>query len=423
MGIYSELADFDHDHSLLDHVVYANDFNTSTQEGLEAFNNTIYTHHQNTDVIEETASCSCGKITEADKLNVICDVCATPVTYVSSSPIVPSLWLRAPKGIKGLIIPDFWIMLSKYLTTREIDFLRYLTDTSCKIKSEQITSKETKKKFDRLNAKNPPRGLNNFIEHFDEVFQIILDCGFINVEKRELIQFVEENRNKLFPQHLPFPSKLFFVVESTTSGIYIDDPTAPAIDAALTFANIENAPIPFKPEKLQNTVALALQHLANFHEQYDKDRLEPKPGLVRRHVLGGRLNLTGRAVITSLSEPHIFDELHIPWGTACQLLKYHLANILTNRHGMTAKEALGYIYEHVLKYSPLLDQLFKELINKSKYRGLVCSLHRNPTLQRGSTQRFRITKVKTELLDNSYSMSVIVLKGPNADFDGDQLVS
>lgn len=414
MGVYSELVDFDDEHSKLEHVVYANDFNTSTEEGLEAFNNTVYTHHQNTDIIEESASCSCGKLNDAALIGVVCDVCATPVTYVSISPVVPSLWLRCPKGVAGLIIPDFWIMLSKYLTAREVDFLKYLTDTSYKIKSEQITSKETRKKFDRLNAKNPPRGLNNFIEQFDTVFQILLDCGFINVERRELVQFVQENRNKLFPKYLPFPSKLFFVVESTTSGIYIDDPTAPAIDAALTFANIENAPIPFKPEKLQNTVAHALQQMAKFHEDYDKDRLEPKPGLVRRHVLGGRLNLTGRAVITSLSEPHIFDELHIPWGTACQLLKYHLANILTNRHGMTVKEALSYIYGHVFVYSELLDGLFKELINKSKYKGLVCSLHRNPTLQRGSTQRFRITRIKTDLLDNSYSMSVLTLRGPNS---------
>lgn len=42
-------------------------------------------------------------------------------------------------------------------------------------------------------------------------------------------------------------------------------------------------------------------------------------------------------------------------------------------------------------------------------------------MQRGSTQQFRITKVKTEVHVNTVSMSVLVLKAPNADFDGDQL--
>ncbi len=44
-----------------------------------------------------------------------------------------------------------------------------------------------------------------------------------------------------------------------------------------------------------------------------------------------------------------------------------------------------------------------------------------PTLQRGSTQQFRITKVNTNIHENTVAMSVMCLRAPNADFDGDQL--
>ncbi|WNV49643.1 hypothetical protein [Pseudomonas phage ANB1] len=40
-----------------------------------------------------------------------------------------------------------------------------------------------------------------------------------------------------------------------------------------------------------------------------------------------------------------------------------------------------------------------------------------PTLQRGSTQQFFITKVKDDINDNSISMSVLCLKAPNGQLN------
>ena len=41
--------------------------------------------------------------------------------------------------------------------------------------------------------------------------------------------------------------------------------------------------------------------------------------------------------------------------------------------------------------------------------------------QAGSAQQLGITKVKTDLLDRTISVSVLVLRSFNADFDGDML--
>jgi hypothetical protein len=423
MGVYAEVVD--HDEMLAAHtgkIVFANDFNTSNADDKEEFNRALYSHYEDADAIENSASCECEHLDTAHQIGVICEICNTPVVSTSNRPIVPSMWIRAPEGVLSLISPELLIMLSGHMSGKEFDFLAYFMDASYQFDLDAISSKETARKANRLMQRSFDRGLNNFIMNFDDIMRFCMESNIISLGKQEFAQFLFQNKAHLFPQVIPVPSKLCFVVESTTSGVYIDKPIGAAIDAALTMGTIKHSPIPLKTITVQNRTAKALLLMATFHENYDKQRIAQKPGLARRHVLGGRLNFTARAVITSISGIHWYDELHIPWGVACQLFKYHLINKLTGpRYDMTTQEALGFIYSNVLQYNPVLDALFKELIEEAPNKGPACTFHRNPTLQRGSTQQFFITRVKDNINDNSISMSVLVLKAPNADFDGDQL--
>lgn len=416
MGLHLKVVDLDEVHdNFKGKIVYANDFKTGTIEGKEAFHRHFYSHYQDSEAIDNSASCDCGDITDAHKLDVVCENCGTPVVSTSNRPIVPSMWIRAPEGVDSLISPQLWIMLSNYLTMKEFDFLEYLTNTSYTYDYSAISSKETKRKLDRMLKREFPRGFNNFIRNFDEIFQFLLDVNIINSNKTEMAEFIRRNKQFMFPKYIPIPSKLCFVVESTTSGNYMDEPIGPAIEAVLTFCSIGSSPIPIKPQTVQNRVAESMKNYSAYHRMLAKSRIAQKPGLCRKHVLGGRLNFTARGVITSISDPHDYDELHIPWGIACQLFKYHLINKLRKKHRMSTRTAISFIYENVLQYNVILDELFKELIAESKYKGIACSLHRNPTLQRGSTQQFFITRIKSDLRDNSISLSVLVLKSPNAD--------
>jgi len=133
-------------------------------------------------------------------------------------------------------------------------------------------------------------------------------------------------------------------------------------------------------------------------------------------------------VITSISTPHRYDDLHLPWGLTVQLLKYHIINKLNRRINpktgrvYTAVEALNFVYDNVLRYDAEMDAILKELIAESNGgRGFIVLFARNPTLQRGSIQQFYVPKIKTNVADNTISMSPICLRAPNADFDGDQL--
>src|SRR5690606_14152510 len=107
--------------------------------------------------------------------------------------------------------------------------------------------------------------------------------------------------------------------------------------------------------------------LAEVYQAMNHDSfLSGKPGLLRKHIFGTRSYFSFRAVITSITDAHHYREIHIPWGIATSVFSIHIKNILL-KMGMTANEANSYIFEHAQKYSPLLDSIFKKLIDDSPY--------------------------------------------------------
>ncbi|MNI36948.1 RNA polymerase Rpb1, domain 2 [compost metagenome] len=91
------------------------------------------------------------------------------------------------------------------------------------------------------------------------------------------------------------------------------------------------------------------------------------------------------------------------------------------KRGFTPNEANKFLYENTLRYHPLLDELFQELINESPRKGIPVIFQRNPTLTRLSAQRLYIRRIKKDPRINTISPSVNILSGMNADFDGDAL--
>lgn len=426
MGLYAQIMDFDEEFNRLDKPPgIINDYDVSHPEQREALDLHIYTHYKNTDVIESSASCHCGFYHEARYIGLECDRCFTPIQSTTDRAIESTLWMRAPDGVDGLIHPDVWMKLEQALRTKSFHFLRYLVDTKYPVKYAQITSKDTRRKVDKFLAFDPPRGLNNFIRNFDRIIDFLFDNSIIGKnakQRRQLRKFVDDNKHLFFPKFLPIPSRLCFVVETTTSSTYIDVPLREAMNAINSITSIRANPEPMKPETIQNVSFRASESMAMFYERYTRDRLSQKPGVWRRHVFGGRLHLSARGVITSITEPHHGYELHIPWGMGVQLLKYHILNKLFRR-GYTARAGLDLIYRSVLCHNQVIGDIFDELIAESYYidegyvdtKGIPCSLQRNPTLQRGSTQQFFISRIKRNVRDNTISMSPLCLRAPNAD--------
>lgn len=388
MGIYAGFENFNDIYHHLDTTPeFVNKYDVSRPEEREALDLHIYTHYKNTDVIETSASCHCGHYTKAQEIGYVCDKCHTEIVSTVDRAIESTLWMHAPEGTLGFIHPEFFSILEQKLGTRSFDFLRYLLNTNYNFDYAKITSKDAQRTVDKFLSFNPPRGLNNFIKHFDAIMDGLFSRNIVNgsrAEKDELKELIRENRQCLFPKYLPIPSRLCFVVETTTSSTYIDAPLRDAMNAINAITSIRAAQEPMSEKMVQNVTFLACESISKFYDSYITHRISKKPGLARRHMFGNRLHMSARGVIDSINDPHYYTELHIPWGMALQLFKYHILNKLIRR-GYTVREGLDVIYRSVLCYNSVVEDILHELINESPLideeftdkRGIAVSLQRN----------------------------------------------
>jgi DNA-directed RNA polymerase beta' subunit len=98
----------------------------------------------------------------------------------------------------------------------------------------------------------------------------------------------------------------------------------------------------------------------------------------------------------------------------------HLQNKLF-KMGYDLNAANSLILKHIEVYDELLDKLLMEIIAESRRGKLDVILQRNPSLLQGSAQRVNITRVKKDPGDHTISLSILIVKAFNCDFDGDAL--
>lgn len=380
MGIVASFPDYDEEFAKLPFdPQIANDFDISIPEQKELLDQHLITHYDHTDTIEFGASCHCQRHTRVDEIGVLCSVCNTHVESTTNQAIKSALWLRAPESVGRLMHPQMYLILAPKLRTGHVDFMEYLINTKYRFDLEKPMGKETRRRVERFLQYNPRRGFKAFIEDFDrhiEFFKEERMFGGTVREREEVLQFIETYRPYFFPKYLMVPNRVCFVMESTNSGRYVDNPLNAAKDAVLTMASASSSVIPLRQKEVENRVASSIKSLSNYYFSFMKDRMASKKGILRKHVFGSRLHYTARAVITSISDPHDYDELHMPWGLGIQLFKYHIINKLL-RQGMTSTQALDFVYRSVLSYSPRMDAILNELLEEAPNKKISCQLQRN----------------------------------------------
>lgn len=417
-GIYPEIVD----HmrvlaTLKGQPVFVNDIDTSTLEGREYLESLIYTKYDGGG-LSILPSCELGCTTGVPKQGQTCPTCGTLVVPPTERPIESNLWIRAPEGVHALVNPQMWIILSNAFTVNSCNLLEWLVNPA----GANATANNAK--LEIFKGYRFPHGINSLYENFDDIINALLDRSIFNGSAKrriELRMFIDQNRDRIFTKYLPIPNKLMFITEKAVTTTYADKRMASALDAVHTIeALYSGAEAPSK-RKCELAAARAVIYLAEYYTLQYKDIIGGKFGWARKHLFGTRQAYSFRAVISSRSDEHDYDELHIPWGLSVALFRVHLTNKLLRR-GYTAKSIAKHLYEHTTQYCPLLDELFQEIIrDHPRGRGFPTFLLRNPTLDRLSGQRFYITKVKPDVSDKTVSLSLLVISHMNADFDGDAL--
>jgi len=397
--------------------IIINDFQESSEEDKAVINNLIYTKYSG-DLLSNLPTCECGELVGELNIGIICPNCRKPVESIIGVDLEPILWIRAPNGVADLMNPVVWTMLNEKFTRSGFSIIRWLCDTGYKptVKIPLI--------MEAVMDLGIPRGWNNFVNNFTEIMKSLFDIKGFRLKKgveEPLEILLREYRDCVFSRYLPLPNRSLLVIEETNVGTYVDPIITGAVDAIRTMVGIDSVLINHNVRMKENRTVKTIDQLARFCDDLAKSTLAKKEGIFRKHIFGTRSHFSFRGVISSLTEIHDYEEIHIPWGIGVSVFRIHLMNKLLRR-GFTINETIAFLNEHTQKFHPVLDELFKQLISESPNgKGPSCIMQRNPSLERGSAQAVYITKVKTDTNIQTVSMSILTTKGLNADYDGDQL--
>ncbi len=128
-----------------------------------------------------------------------------------------------------------------------------------------------------------------------------------------------------------------------------------------------------------------------------------KKGFLKQHLLGKRVNFSGRAVITP--DPFLkLNQCGLPYDIVLSFLFFHLKLIL----GINSKKLKQYIRQ---------KSIYLWIISNFKIKQFFVLLNRAPTLHRINVQSF-LPKL---VLDNLIHINPFICPSFNADFDGDQM--
>lgn len=369
-GVFLAIPDYNRRIELINNPIVINDLSSDTKLDRNMLTQLIRTDYDGEN-ISIVPSCEGGHITGEDKRGKICPECGTEVLPHTERPIVSRVWIRAPHGVRALIVPSMLTMLNQFFaigrkskdTSDEfkiIDYLIYKENTRRLLPEHRAA-------IEKMEAAGIERGYNFFIDNFDWIFDTLLRLELhrtgVNAFKEYVITLVQMYRHLMFPQYLPIPNKLAFITERTNIGLYVDTGMGDAQDAVQTIASIEEGVGGTSQWTRENRTAKSILLLCNFYYSYVKDILGPKEGWFRSNIYGTRVCFGGRAVITSIQGKHRHDDLDVPWTFAVSLFKIHLANRLL-KNGMTPREINTYLINSGHVFNPDLHAILTDLLRQ-----------------------------------------------------------
>lgn len=452
MGVSLRLINFDELMRSSPNVPFIiNDMAQVTEEDRAALDRLITTTYQHADYFANAPSCACRKTTGSWRLNEKCPHCHTPVRESYDQDLTPILWMRGPKGVtrKGslkIINPMVLIMLSSAFTFPKkaggFNLIEWLINT------DYQPAIEKPPELEELKAMGVVRGYQNFIENFDLYMSYLFSLtayqrtkkskkskslaahmreavsGFISwfknsgeIVKSDLEILLAQQRDAVLCDHLPLPNKAMLVVEKTKVKSYVDPMLVSAIEVIKTIPTLDDPILQLTSIQKQNRFAKIQLKNCAFYNDMLHTFLAKKTGLNRKHIFGWSNNFSTRSVISSKTKAHKYNEISIGWSQGIAMLHIHLHSMLM-RMGFNPNQVDLFLQEHNDKYSPLIDFLFKRLINENPFGGIPVTDVRNPTLGRGSVQGLIITEIKTDPRDQTTGHPILNVSLYNADFDG-----
>lgn len=407
MSIHLEVVDFEKVYAALrDKPIIINDYRTTGMDDKTFIKDLIYTKYDN-DVLSSIPRCNCppnaDPIVGADRAGEVCPKCRAKVSSRFDDPMESILWVRNPNGVAPFFNPRIWNAISSAIGNRRVDVLYWLCNTAFNLKNN--VKPEVLTNIEALGIK---RGYNNFVANFWEYMNLIANMKEFRRKPavRSLLTFLENNKEKIFTRYLPLPNRALFVIEPTNvAKTYMDLIGIQAIDSIAMMTSIDVVGQSLSLHARENRSAKYQSGMDKYQEQYLRQNIARKPGSYRKHMVSSRMAPSFRAVITSITEPHDYEKIIVPWNIAMTIFQPHLENILM-KNGMNANEILELFNKYINRYDERLYKLMMKIIYDYSEKGFPTLWNRNPTLGRSSILMLFIGDIKKDVNDPTVSMSI-----------------
>lgn len=436
MGVFLDVPDFDHDIRVRAGAdpKFLNDVPKSAENPIMS--------QQVGDTLSTIPQCDCKETKGEYLVGITCRVCGTKVKPVIEDKLESEYWIRTPVGVPTLINPHVMTMMCSMFG---FDTMEYLLNKEW---TPQSSSQKQGGMFRKITTVTRPeqRNLTYFQNNFDAIIEELINIKNVKSSTGEKssrsrsaetpdfakklgldLMYYKKYRDRIFCQHIPVINKALFVLEKNPLGSYMEKTTMQGSSVYSTFVGIdhmvdaESMDVRTRNIRERKTVQ-AMLALSNYILEMWGNTIGRKPGLFRKHGFGTRCHWSIRAVISSLTDQHRYDEIHIPWELGVAVFELHLINKM-NRDGRHPNEIRTRIIKAYNTYDPYIDHLLKEIIAEAGPRGVPALTGRHPSLKIGSTQLLYITRVKTDLRDPTVSASIKIVRPFNADFDGKKIIS
>lgn len=387
----------------------------------EEFSNAVFA--ESDEEIPYVPSCECGHLKGNIYTGMTCNLCNTKVSTAFVDHLSHTAWLSIPSGMPKVLHPIWFLVLSEWTQGKK-------TEPSL---LESILNPEDNLP-DGVDKVILGQGCEYFYQNCDMIMDYLLNKYPKTKDKKNtpmIREFYRIYKNIMFTTKLPIlHNSLHPLVSGSSTLKYADKSGYDILYAiydlsAVTFdmkKYIKNKTMtPTKRRDMNKLLFNIYKNVMKYYLVIIKDKLSKKPAIVRKHNLGTRCHFSIRMVVVPIVGAHTANEIYLPWKAVVNTYKLEIINVLMNRYNYTFTQAITKHLFGLVQYDKLVHDIMLTLMDECKYKGFPFIVGRNPTLRLYSIMRLFCTRIKTDLADETMSISPLILKGSNTDFDGDEL--
>lgn len=256
-------------------------------------------------------------------------------------------------------------------------------------------------------------GMMGFVENFDEIIKYFYKK---KPQKKEVYEDIIKHRSIVFTHSIPVFTTQLRISKVEGKRLTFEACNAHFNILAKLAATINKDNLSFyRNSKYQNKLLWDMQtHIFALSEEII-NILSGKKGAIRS-TISGRTSFTSRTVIVPNAKLKM-DEITLPYYALVILLEQVIINIIQKSYNYTYSQAYKMWYMATLNVDERVMSIINNLIKAEKVKILI---NRPPTLR---YQSIVFKKVVECTLDFTMGIDQYILRGLNADFDGDTLTS